>query len=231
MAKLTPKQERFVEEYLVDLNATQAAIRAGYSEKTARAMGSENLTKPAVQAAITARRQVVTAKVDVTVERVVAELAKIGFASLGDVTDWGVKEVAIGYDADGKRLRAEDIGDAAVVHYVDAPWVRPINRDDLPPDVRAAVSEVSLGREGFKIKMHDKVGALRDLGRYLGMFIDKSELAGPGGGPIKVDLVDKLSALPKAQRDAIRSAVAEALAKTAPSQAERNLEMLRGDGT
>jgi phage terminase small subunit len=49
MAKLTEKQQRFCDEYLIDLNATQAAIRAGYSEKTARAMGSENLTKPDIK--------------------------------------------------------------------------------------------------------------------------------------------------------------------------------------
>lgn len=49
MKKLTPKQQRFVEEYLIDLNATQAAIRAGYSEKTAGAVGHENLKKPEIQ--------------------------------------------------------------------------------------------------------------------------------------------------------------------------------------
>ena len=51
-AKLTPKQNRFVEEYLLDLNATKSAARAGYSEKTARQIGSENLSKPAIQEAI-----------------------------------------------------------------------------------------------------------------------------------------------------------------------------------
>lgn len=49
MAKLTSKQQRFCDEYLIDLNATQAAIRAGYSEKTARAIGAENLTKPDIK--------------------------------------------------------------------------------------------------------------------------------------------------------------------------------------
>lgn len=48
MAKMTAKQKRFCDEYLIDLNATQAAIRAGYSEKTARQMGTENLSKPAI---------------------------------------------------------------------------------------------------------------------------------------------------------------------------------------
>ena len=52
MANLTPKQQRFVEEYLIDLNATQSAIRAGYSEKTAKSIGQENLTKPDIQKAI-----------------------------------------------------------------------------------------------------------------------------------------------------------------------------------
>lgn len=52
MAKLTDKQERFVQEYIIDLNATQAAIRAGYSKKTARQIGTENLSKPYILARI-----------------------------------------------------------------------------------------------------------------------------------------------------------------------------------
>ena len=51
-AKLTPKQQRFIDEYLIDLNATQAAIRAGYSPRTARAIACENLAKPDIQEAI-----------------------------------------------------------------------------------------------------------------------------------------------------------------------------------
>lgn len=52
MAKLTKKQELFVKEYLIDLNATQAAIRAGYSQKTSYSIGEENLKKPVIAAAI-----------------------------------------------------------------------------------------------------------------------------------------------------------------------------------
>ena len=52
---MTAKMQRFCDEYLIDLNATQAAIRAGYSEKTARAIGAENLTKPDIQEYITRR--------------------------------------------------------------------------------------------------------------------------------------------------------------------------------
>jgi len=76
---MTPKQERFVEEYLVDLNATQAAIRAGYSEQTARVIGHENLTKPDIQKAITAAREKQQRRVEITADRVLEEYAKIAF--------------------------------------------------------------------------------------------------------------------------------------------------------
>jgi phage terminase small subunit len=64
--KLTDKQQRFVDEYLIDLNATQAAIRAGYSEKTASKIGSENLLKPEIQKYISERIQIRTERTEVT---------------------------------------------------------------------------------------------------------------------------------------------------------------------
>lgn len=74
MANLTPKQQRFVEEYLIDLNATQAAIRAGYSEKTAKSVGHENLTKPDIAKAIAEAQEKLSNKAQVTVEMVVQGL-------------------------------------------------------------------------------------------------------------------------------------------------------------
>jgi len=71
---LTDKQQRFVAEYLIDLNATQAAIRAGYSEKTARSVGSENLSKPDIAAAISKAQGKIAKKVEVTVESLANEL-------------------------------------------------------------------------------------------------------------------------------------------------------------
>lgn len=76
---LTPKEERFVEEYLVDCNATQAAIRAGYSEKTARAIGHELLQRPHIQDAIARAKQARSKRTEVTIDRVVRELARIAF--------------------------------------------------------------------------------------------------------------------------------------------------------
>ena len=74
MANLTPKQQRFVEEYLIDLNATQSAIRAGYSEKTAAVIGAENLIKPNIAKAITEAQEKLSNKAQITVEMVVQGL-------------------------------------------------------------------------------------------------------------------------------------------------------------
>lgn len=79
---LTPKQKRFVEEYLIDLNATQAAVRAGYSEKTARAIGQENLTKPDIQDAIQKAMGKRSKRVGITQDRVLEALAGMGFSEV-----------------------------------------------------------------------------------------------------------------------------------------------------
>ena len=84
MAKLTEKQKRFVAEYLVDLNATQAAIRAGYSPKTANRIGSQNLSKVDVQAEIEKRRATLRNKLEITQEKVIEELAAVAFANGAD---------------------------------------------------------------------------------------------------------------------------------------------------
>ena len=76
-SRLTPKQEAFVREYMIDLNATQAAIRAGYSEKTANRIGAENLTKPVIQQAIQEQRKAIEEKCAVTVEWIVSQIAQI----------------------------------------------------------------------------------------------------------------------------------------------------------
>jgi phage terminase small subunit len=76
---LTPKQELFVLEYLKDLNATQAAIRAGYSVKTAAAIGAENLKKPQIAEAVAAKQGKTLNKLEVTAERIILERARLAF--------------------------------------------------------------------------------------------------------------------------------------------------------
>lgn len=85
--KLNPKQQRFVEEYLIDLNATQAAIRAGYSPKTATAIASENLSKPSISAAIACAMAERSKRTGITQDRILEELAKAAFIKLTDIVD------------------------------------------------------------------------------------------------------------------------------------------------
>ena len=81
--EMTPKQERFVEEYLVDLNATQAAIRAGYSEQTARQIGAQNLSKLLIQQAIEAARNKRSERVELTQDEVVRDLRELRDICMG----------------------------------------------------------------------------------------------------------------------------------------------------
>ena len=78
-SKLTPKQNRFIDEYLIDLNAAQAAIRAGYSKKTARSIGQENLTKPDIQTKFLERSKAFCEKAGITKDRVLLEITRIAF--------------------------------------------------------------------------------------------------------------------------------------------------------
>ena len=76
---LTPKQAKFCIEYLIDLNGTQAAIRAGYSENTARQIATENLAKPDIVEELNRLRVKAAKKTGITPERVLEEYARIGF--------------------------------------------------------------------------------------------------------------------------------------------------------
>lgn len=169
---LTPKQDLFVAEYLVDLNATQAAIRAGYSAKTAAEQASRLLTNVKVSDSIKQAMDARSARTEITQDRVLQELAKIGFSDIRKVVRWGSTEIRMAEGKDGEPVAEAYHG----LHLISA--------DDIDDATAAAISEVSEGREGLKIKLHDKKGALVDIGRHIGMFKDRMELSGPDGGPI-----------------------------------------------
>lgn len=156
---LTAKQQRFVDEYLVDLNATQAAIRAGYSKKTARSISNENLTKPDIQEAISKGMRERSGRVEITQDMVLKELAKIGFSDIRKVVRWGETQV--------RMVDADDDGAEDMVPYHGLALIDSTEIDD---SIAGAIAEVSQTRDGLKVKLHDKKGALVDIGRHLGMF-------------------------------------------------------------
>lgn len=84
MAKLNPKQKRFCHEYIIDHNATQAAIRAGYSEKTSSEMGYENLNKPQIKEYIKELEQTVYDKLGITKEVILAERKRIALSRMNN---------------------------------------------------------------------------------------------------------------------------------------------------
>lgn len=159
---LTPKQRRFVDEYLIDLNATQAAIRAKYSAKTAASIGEENLRKPEIAEAIHQRMRDREKRTEITQDKVLRELAKIGFSDIRKVVRWGETMVRM---VDGEEGEGEDLVPYHGLALIDSTEV-----DD---DTAAAIAEVSQGREGLKVKFHDKKGALVEIARHLGMFTAK----------------------------------------------------------
>jgi phage terminase small subunit len=164
---LTDRQRVFVEEYLVDLNGTQAAIRAGYSPDSARSIASENLTKPNIAAAVDAA---LAERPGVTRARIVDELAAIAFSDIRKVVSWRPEMTVIEAEegAEGEE------GGRAVVSRVTV-----VDSATLEPETAAAVAEVSQGATGaLKVKMHDKSAALEKLGRTLGMFKDRVEHTG-----------------------------------------------------
>ena len=82
--KLTVKQRTFIQEYLIDLNATQAAIRAGYSKKTAQQVGSQNLSKLVIQTAIQKAMKQRSERTGITATKILEAIAEIGFADFNE---------------------------------------------------------------------------------------------------------------------------------------------------
>lgn len=146
---MTKKQKRFVEEYLIDLNATQAAIRAGYSPDSAGDIGCENLKKPDIRACIDKAMAERSRRIGVNQDRVVLELAKIAFVKMTDIVD-----------SNGK------IKDTAT-------------DDDLSciESVRYKHSDTDTGYSVEReVKISPKLKALELLGKHLGMWNDKIDL-------------------------------------------------------
>ena len=107
MAKLTLKQQRFCDEYLIDLNATQAAIRAGYSEKTARQTAAENLSKPYIREYIDKRLAEKEAELIADQDEVLQTLTRVLRRQEMDTVVVTCKERSSGYDKNGKKVIIE----------------------------------------------------------------------------------------------------------------------------
>ena len=155
---LTEKQARFVAEYLVDLNATQAASRAGYKDPNiGRQLITKNNVSEAIQKAIQERSQ----RTEITQDMILKELANIAFANGTDFAKVVCREVPMTtVDEDGMLQTVTKL--QQLVEIKDT--------STIPPEKRAAISGIKEGKYGIEVSSYDKVKALELLGKHLGMF-------------------------------------------------------------
>jgi phage terminase small subunit len=173
MAKLTPKQILFCKEYLVDMNATRAAKAAGYSERTARKIGSENLTKPDIRAQLQKEMKAREFRTDITADRVLNETALVAFSDIQHYME-------IGEDGQITAKTWEQIPE----HLTRA--VESISEDRIireNPDGTQIIVH-----DKYKFKLHSKIAALTLLHKNLGLGAEERfrfALEGADGQPIK----------------------------------------------
>lgn len=166
---LTDKQKRFCEEYLIDLNATQAAIRAGYSPKTAEQTASRLLRNVKVQEYIAKRQKELSRSTEITQERVIKELALIAFSNNADYAHVVEKKMQV--EASGTLVDVLDKDGKPVMYRT----VEPVLTEELTEEQKRALAVIKKGRDGLEVKSCDKVKALELLGKHLGIFTDKIE--------------------------------------------------------
>ena len=176
--KLTARQQLFVAEYLVDLDGAAAMRRIGCKAKKPEEQASRFMAMPHVLAAIQAKMVKRIERTDVTADRVVLELARIAFVDPRRVMNW------------------------------KGGSVRLVDSAQLSDDDAAAIAEVGEQQYGVKLKLHDKVAALRLLSQHLGILVEKHEHTGKDGAPLPATpLVAAMT--PDQFKDTVRELLAE----------------------
>lgn len=159
---LTPRQQRFVQEYIVDNNGAAAARRAGYSPRTAKAMAHRLLTNVYLQEAIKKATERQEIRTEITADKVLQEIAKVAFLNSKKL-----------YDDNGniKKLSELDDDTSAAIASVSV--------TDIQTD-----GEIS-GKKTDAV-FWNKLKALEMLARHFGLLVDKKEISGPGGDALEI---------------------------------------------
>lgn len=156
MAELTPKQQMFIEEYMVNgFNATQAAIKAGYSEATAYSQGQRLLKNVEIEKEIANRCKNITEEYPLLRKKILDKLQKIAFSDLKDFLNYRTVKTVVGTDKESKE---------PIIDYRTVIDVK--DSDEVDGSILAEVHET---REGFRFKRSDPLKALELLGKYTGL--------------------------------------------------------------
>jgi len=214
MQQLTAKQARFVEEYLLDANVREAARRAGYNEM----VGYRLMRRPEIIEAIRRDQDARAARMMVSADRVIAELAAIAFSDITQVLFWDGTAGASGSDGgDDADSEADDeageTGEAGGRRR--GPSYRLKRSTTLAPQTAAAICEFHRYSHGaLRVRMHDKLPALLLLGRHVGLFgpgaVTKAQLRQRAMEEEQSALVDRMADMPAERRQALRELLQEA---------------------
>lgn len=161
---LTAKQQKFINEYFAcGMNATQAAIRAGYSEKTARSIAHENLTKPDIKAEI----ERIYEESTVSAKEVLARFSDHARGDIGDIWDESTGQI--------DWQKARESGKTALIKRIKHKTIITTDKDGEGTTITED-----------ELELHDPQKALQLLGKHHKLFIDRTEISGVDGKPIEV---------------------------------------------
>lgn len=163
MRKITDKQKRFVDEYMIDLNATQACIRAGYKPKNADKMGYELLGKTLVSKEIAKRKKEIRERSGITVDEIIKDLKELKDFDITSILGWDVKAVKTGVRINDNN-EPEDI-----YEYKRLMEIKP------PEEVNGKlIKKISISDKGsITIEGYDRLSAIDKLMKHLGMGVEK----------------------------------------------------------
>jgi len=174
------RHERFAQAIAGGMTADDAYVDAGYKEHRGNAStlrANKNIQKRVAEILAAGAE-----RAEITEERVLRELAKIGFSDIRKAIKWNGHLITEQGNPDG--------GDVLVIKELRNNHVLLVDSDDLDDDTAAAVASISQNQAGgITIKMHDKRAALVDIGKHLGMFKDKLEVSGKDGAPLVPTLI------------------------------------------
>lgn len=159
--RMTDKQAKFCEEYILDFNGQAAAERAGYAKSSARAAASRMLTKDNIQARIKELTEKATEANEIKLASILQELKCIAFSDIRNYAEIERRPIIV----NGKK--------------VEVPKLKISNPKDLPAEYTAAIQQITDGKHGLSIKLYDKLDAIEKLMRYVGAYEKDNEQTRP----------------------------------------------------
>ncbi|MFO1124000.1 MAG: terminase small subunit [Methylocystis sp.] len=166
-----PRHEIFAREIAKGASQREAYRAAGYEgdERSMDANAARLIADDRVAIRVQEIQAAAAKRAEITIERTLLELAKIGYADIRKAIRWG-EGIAV-KDADGNEAISNGVA--------------MLGSDEIDDDTAASIAEVAQTRDGIKVKFHDKLAALEKIGKHLGMFVDRHEHYGKNGGPIE----------------------------------------------